>query len=56
MKDSFFCNSNILSYYQDIQTRIKSQKFVNNDLTQSEKTNIIIKDGRWQRDVGLGGL
>jgi len=34
--------NNFDSYYQDIQTRIKSQKFSNDDLAQSEKLDIVI--------------
>ena len=34
--------NNFDSYYQDVQTRIKSQKFSNDDLAQSEKLDIVI--------------
>ena len=34
--------NNFDSYYQDVQTRIKSQKFLNDDLAQSEKLDIVI--------------
>ena len=34
--------NNFDSYYQDIQTRIKSQKFANSDLAQREKLDIVI--------------
>lgn len=34
--------NNFDSYYQDIQIRIKSQKFSNSDLAQSEKLDIVI--------------
>jgi type I restriction enzyme R subunit len=34
--------NNFDSYYQDIQARIKSQKFSNNDLEQSQKLDIVI--------------
>lgn len=34
--------NNFDSYYQDVQTRIKSQKFSNSDLAQSEKLDIVI--------------